>query len=156
MKTIQERAKEACDAFAQYGYMQAMIAMMCQLVEDCAKIADAEAEDTGNYQWQHAAEQIGEKIRALCAPAASSLPATLDNINIEYYQHNASEILRSPDEDETVGFHRIVECIEQGHVEHPHCRLVGRGGASHLRLLACKRCGLFFFEDGGKKERKSS
>jgi hypothetical protein len=58
MKTLEERAREACDTFAQYGYTKTLIALMCELVEDCAKVADLARQEFRNINATNHSERI--------------------------------------------------------------------------------------------------
>lgn len=79
----------------------------------------------------------------------SRLPEYLDHSNAETFKHEFRRIM--PLEPPAIGIHRLVECVEHGHDCDPSFRLTGRGSISHIKIMACCRCGLMFFEDATKK-----
>lgn len=66
---LDERAQKTCNAFLHLGYINALIKAFRDQIEECAKVADAEAREYATHsQGEECAQAIGYKIRALASP----------------------------------------------------------------------------------------
>lgn len=72
-KTIEERAREVIAEIGRYSESSEIRALiekaLRKLAEDCAKIADANGNETSTWDAKHMADGIAEEIRALAAEA---------------------------------------------------------------------------------------
>lgn len=77
--TVEERANKLffsidsmVDVIHRKTITEAITQALQDQIEDCAKIADEEAQDIGLYKagqiWQHASKEIAKRIRALTSP----------------------------------------------------------------------------------------